>query len=110
MTSPIKTVNTHELTMLVNKNDGVIVDTRSANDFNKGHITDAVNLPLDKITSEQYGKLEKHKDDPIVVVCHAGISAKTAAKSLSKSGFNQVYVLQGGMQTWQGANLPTVKK
>jgi rhodanese-related sulfurtransferase len=109
-TSPIKTINTHELTQLVNKNNGVVIDTRAVKDFNKGHITDAVHMPLDKITSNQFGKLESRKSDPIIVVCHAGISAKTAARMLHKSGFEQVSVLQGGMQTWQGANLPIVKK
>jgi rhodanese-related sulfurtransferase len=107
--SPIKQVSTHDMTMLINRSNGIVVDTRAAADFNKGHITDAINLPLAKITGNEFGKLEKHKSDPIVVVCNAGISAKTAARVLHKAGFEQVSVLQGGMQTWNGANLPVVK-
>lgn len=109
-TSSIKNISTHDATMLINKNNGQVVDIRKPVDFQKGHITDSINLPMDKISSQQFGKLEKRKSDPIVVVCHAGISAKTAAKMLAKAGFEQVSVLQGGMQTWQGANLPVVKK
>lgn len=108
--SPIKQVSTHDMTLLVNRENAKIVDTRAVADFNKGHITDAVNLTLDKISSEQFGALEKHKSDPIIVVCNAGISAKTAAKQLTKFGFENVSVLQGGMQTWTSANLPIVKK
>lgn len=109
-TSSIKNISTHDLTMIVNRTDGQVVDIRKQNEFNKGHITDAINLPLEKITAGQFGALEKHKQTPIVVVCNAGISAKTAAKSLSKAGFEKVTVLQGGMQTWLTANLPIVKK
>lgn len=108
-TSGVKTISTHDMTMLVNRSNGQIVDIRADAEFKKGHITDAFNLPLTKITSEEFGKLESHKNDPIVVVCNAGISAKNAAKSLQKSGFEQVSVLQGGMQTWVGANLPVVQ-
>ena len=108
--SPIKQINTHDMTMLINRSNGAIVDIRSPADFNKGHITDAINIGLDKITSGSFGALEKRKSDPIVVVCNAGISAKSAARLLNKAGFEQVSVLQGGMQTWLGANLPVVKK
>lgn len=109
-TSPIKNISTHDLTMIVNRADGQVVDIRKQNEFNKGHITDAINLPMEKITSGQFGALEKHKQTPIVVVCNAGMSAKAAAKTLSKAGFEKVTVLQGGMQTWLSANLPIVKK
>lgn len=108
--SSIKLIGNQDLTMLVNRSNGVVVDIRPQADFNKGHITDALNVTLDKITAEQFGALEKHKSNPIVVVCNAGVSAKSAARLLNKAGFEQVSVLQGGMQTWTGASLPVVKK
>lgn len=109
-TSSIKQVSTHDATMIVNKADGIIVDIRKQNEYNQGHITDAVHLTMDKITAGKFGKLENQKDTPIVVVCNAGISAKPAAVALKKAGFEKVTVLQGGMQTWLNANLPIVKK
>jgi len=110
MMSPVKLINTHDMTMLINRSNGIVVDIRSAADFAKGHITDAKNVTLDKITSGKLGSLENRKSDPIVVVCNAGMSAKSAASLLSKAGFEQVSVLRGGMQTWTSANLPVVKK
>ena len=108
--SNVKLVSTQEMTLLVNRENAKIVDTRAASEFAKGHITDAMNLTMDKISSEEFGALEKSKSTPIIVVCNAGISAKTAAKLLVKSGFENVSVLQGGMQTWTAASLPVVKK
>ncbi len=107
--SKVKQISNHELTLLVNRENATVVDIRSPADFEKGHITDAVSLPMEKITKQQLGAIEKQKNKPIIVVCNAGISAKTAANALVKSGFEQVSVLRGGMQTWLGANLPVIK-
>ena len=109
-TSGVKMISSHDLTMLVNRSNGNVVDTRPMADFNKGRITDSVNLPMDKITDGQFGALENKKDDPIVVVCNNGLSAKSAAKLMHKAGFEQVSVLQGGIQSWISASLPVVKK
>ncbi len=38
------------------------------------------------------------------------MSAQGVAAKLNKQGFAKVFVLQGGMNTWTGANLPVVKK
>jgi rhodanese-related sulfurtransferase len=108
--SPFKVVNTHDMTLMVNRENAHVVDIRAANEFAKGHIAGAENLPLAQITAGKMGSLEKKKDTPIVVICNAGISAKTAASSLMKSGFSNVAVLQGGMNSWLGASLPVVKK
>ena len=107
--SNIKMVNTHQMTMMVNRENATVVDIRKKADFDKGHITESLNIPLEKITKEQFGALEKNKSNPIVVVCNAGISAKTAAKVLNKSGFDNVAVLTGGFQAWTTANLPVIK-
>ncbi|GHB73730.1 rhodanese-like domain-containing protein [Psychrosphaera saromensis] len=109
-TSSVKMVSSHDLTMLVNRSNGQVVDTRAIADFNKGRITDSIHLPMDKITSGQFGALENKKADPIVIVCNTGMTAKGAAKQMSKAGFEQVSVLQGGIQSWISASLPVVKK
>lgn len=107
--SPIKQVTPTELTMQVNRSNAVIVDIRAEADFNKGHITGAKHLPLADIEKQQVASLEKHKAEPIILVCQAGMSAQKAAASLLKQGFSTVSVLQGGMGSWTGASLPVVK-
>lgn len=107
--SPIKQVTPTELTMQVNRSNAVVVDIRAEADFNKGHITGAKHLPLADIEKQQVASLEKHKAEPIILVCQAGMSAQKAAASLLKQGFSTVFVLQGGMSSWTGASLPVVK-
>jgi rhodanese-related sulfurtransferase len=107
--SKIQFVTPTELTIKVNREDAVLLDIRSADDFKKGHITSARNIPLAQLSS-QLSKLENEKNKPIIVVCQAGMSAQGAAKQLISAGFSQVAVLTGGMSKWAEANLPVVKK
>jgi rhodanese-related sulfurtransferase len=108
--SPIKAISPQQLTLLVNREDGVVLDIRADAEYNKGHIVDAVRLGLDKINQGDFSTIEKHKNKPIIVVCNAGISASGAAAKLMKAGFSHVSILQGGMNAWVAAGLPTVKK
>lgn len=107
--SKIQFVTPTELTLKVNREDAVVLDIRSADDFKKGHITGARNLPLAQL-KDQLASLEKDKTKPVIVVCQAGMSAQGAAKQLLVAGFNQVAVLRGGMGKWFEASLPVVKK
>lgn len=110
LTSKIKQISPTELTMLVNRQEATVLDIRADADFRKGHITGARNIPASQLQAAGLPGLENQKDSPIIVVCQAGMSAQGVAASLNKQGFSQVFVLQGGMNTWTGANLPLVKK
>tara|TARA_R110002126_G_scaffold172606_4_gene321354 strand:+ start:4435 stop:4869 length:435 start_codon:yes stop_codon:yes gene_type:complete len=107
--SAIRQVSPTELTMLVNRQDGVVLDIRTDDDFKKGHIAGARQLSASQITEQKLSGLENQKDAPIIVVCQAGISAQKSAGALAKQGFTNVAVLQGGMGAWTSASLPVVK-
>ncbi len=92
----------------VTRNDSVILDVSEPADFNKGHIPNAVNMTL-KTMQAGLGKLDKQKKKTVIVVCQAGNKAQSAARLLLKSGFENVYVLSGGMMAWRKENLPVVK-
>ena len=107
--SKLKMVSPAELTLLVNREDATVVDIRSSDDFKRGHITGARNLPLAQLKT-QISSLENQKAAPIIVVCQAGMSAQGAARQLLDNGFSRVMVLAGGMNKWTEASLPVVKK
>ncbi|TRX58180.1 rhodanese-like domain-containing protein [Thalassomonas sp. M1454] len=107
--SPVKEINTQELTLLVNREDAQVIDIRSEADFKKGHILGSKHLAVEKINNNQLQGLEKAKDKPIIVVCTAGMTALPVARKLLKAGFSQVSSLKGGFSGWQSANLPVTK-
>ena len=108
--SPIKVISNREATLLINRENGVVLDVRTIDEFAKGHIVDAVNIPVSQITENNLSQIEKHKAAPSIVVCESGMRAPTAASALSKAGFTRVFVLRGGLASWRGENLPVTKK
>ncbi|WP_236037043.1 rhodanese-like domain-containing protein [Marinomonas vulgaris] len=96
-------------TTLINNEDAVVVDIRPEKEFKTGYITGSINIPATKM-KDNLKRLEKHKDDPIIIVCKSGVTSGPSAKDLQKAGFTKVYKLQGGVAEWQSSNLPLVKK
>jgi len=103
-----QSINTAELSRLVNKEDAIVIDLRDSGEFRKGHIVDSKHIPNAKLT-ERLSELESHKDKPIILVCPMGQLSGTAGGVLLKAGFTQVLRLAGGIGTWRGENLPLVK-
>lgn len=104
----VKSLGVHQATLLINREDGVVLDVRERKDFEKGHIVDAVNIPLAKL-SERASELDKKKEHPIIVVCQYGTHSGEAVKVLQGLGFTKVNKMHGGISEWQGQNLPLVK-
>lgn len=96
------------LTDLVNKHEGVVVDTRDKKDYRQGHITDSVNITFSDF-EKHVTELNAYKDKPVIVVCKMGQTAGGITKKLKESGFTQVYKLSGGIGEWQAQSLPLVK-
>jgi len=96
--------------MMINKQNAIIVDVRSVEDYKKGHIVNAKNIPVSQIDKGNFADIEKHKESPIIVVCASGDRSSGAAGKLTKAGFTQVTNLLSGMNGWASTNLPTTKK
>ena len=101
-------VNPGEATTLINREDAHIVDVREADEFANGHLPDALNIPLSKL-SERVGELEKFKDKPIIFCCATGMRSGKANAELKKQGFAKLYNLAGGVDAWVGAGYPVKK-
>lgn len=109
LTSKVKPISRGEATHLMNKEDAVVVDIRSRDDYRKGHIANAIHLQASDIKNGNLGELDKHKANPIIVVDASGMSANEAANNLHKAGFERVSVLKEGIAGWSGENLPLVR-
>lgn len=108
--SPIKQLNPQELTLLVNREEGVVLDIRPEKEYKSSHIIDAISFSAEKLKLNDFTSLEKYKDKPIIVVCAAGMTASKVANDLYKAGYLKASLLKGGMNTWVAASLPVSKK
>lgn len=102
-------VGPQQAVMLINRNDGVVLDIRDKKDYDTGHIVDSMHIPYTKLSS-QLAELEKLKSRSIIVVCKMGQHSGDSCKILRNAGFEQVVRLRGGMAEWRSQNLPLVQK
>jgi rhodanese-related sulfurtransferase len=109
LTSKVKVITRGEATRLINKEEAVVVDLRTRDEFRKGHIPSALNLQTAEIKNNNFGELEKHKSSPIIIVDANGVNAQEPGALLNKAGFERVFVLKEGIAGWSGENLPLVR-
>ena len=93
-------------TKLINHENAVVIDVRNADAFAKGHIVEAVSLPIADLAKSK--KIDKFMTRPIILVCEMGADSAKAAPPLLKKGF-KVHILGGGLRTWKTEQLPLVK-
>lgn len=93
--------------LLNNRDDFIVLDTRSAGEFAEGHIAGAINIPHTKVAEkiEFLRKLNK----PIVVHCRSGRRALVAEQALLDANFANLKHLEGDILGWQKQDLPLVK-
>ena len=91
-----------------NSNNVVIVDVRTTEEFQQGHVPNAINVPLSNIIDNP-DILTFSKEKPIVLYCRSGYRAGKAAEALQKYGYTNLRHLEGDMQGWSKAGLPVAK-
>jgi len=106
--SQLKSITSDQLTRLVNQQNAVLVDTRSPEHFQAGHIVNAVNIPVNEL-DQASKKLPKGKKRPVVIYCHSGRTSMKACQQLEKQGFEQIFNLKGGINAWVNDKLPLNK-
>lgn len=79
----------------MNREDYILVDVRTADEYQNGHVEGAVNIPVDELR-EKLSSLDKSK--AIVVYCQVGLRGYIADRILSQNGFI-AYNVTGGYQS-----------
>jgi hydroxyacylglutathione hydrolase len=87
-------------------NECYVLDTRSKDEFDEGHIKSATHIYL--------GRLPERIDEiprtlPIMVVCGSGNRASVATSILLMNGYGEVYNFLGAMRAWKKLGYPLSK-
>lgn len=102
-------ISATEAVRLMNTDDAIVVDTRSAADFKKGHILNAKHIPMAGI-DERAGEITKNTERTIICYCGIGNLAPQAVAKLRKQGYGKAFALKGGINAWQGDGMPVTSK
>ncbi|MDW8171081.1 MAG: rhodanese-like domain-containing protein [Anaerolineae bacterium] len=79
--------------------DHVLIDVRTPGEFSSGHISGALNIPLDQLS---HRLSEIPKDRQVILYCRSGNRSDQAAALLRSVGYNNILDL-GGIIAWQNA-------
>mgnify|MGYP005749346731 FL=1 len=99
-------ISCQSLISLSNQDQALIVDLRSSEAFNSGHITASINIPLNDVSRRSNEIISSTKS--IVLVCETGSSSTNAGETLKKEGLKDIFILRGGINEWKMSNLPLV--
>lgn len=81
------------------QNGAIIIDVRSVQEYNEGHLNYAKNIPDYKINNNIVNIIQ-NKNQEIVLYCESGTRSKKAYKKLTKYGYTNVYNLYGGLENY----------
>lgn len=84
--------------------DYIVLDVRTLDEFNEGHLEDAVHIPVNEL-EDRLDELPQVR--PIIVYCKSGVRSSTAANILIDNGFTMVYDM-GGILDWIEEGYPVV--
>ena len=101
----IASVSPAQLVQLINHESAIIIDVCEPQEFKKGHLPNAINIPLGSI-GERAVELQKYQKKTVVVSCLSGNRSMKGALMLKKQGAESVYTLAGGNSAWQRDSMP----
>ncbi len=92
----VKNFHWHDVAGLPRDGNVTLLDTRTALEYENGHIEGFKNIPLDSLRS-RLGEIDKSK--PVYVTCQVGLRGYVATRILSQNGFD-AYNLSGGYRLY----------
>ena len=95
-----KKITSDEAKKMMETQKVIVVDVRTLEEYNEGHIPNAISVPLETIENEAEAKL-KNKDALILVYCRSGRRSREAALKLIEKGYTNVIDF-GGIKDWNG--------
>lgn len=98
-----------ELAELLERDEAVVVDVRTPQEFRNGHIPGALNVPLSEVPSRGEEVLATARGRMVVLYCRSGRRAGIAEPILADHGVREIHHLTGQMSGWARAGLPVAQ-
>jgi SulP family sulfate permease len=87
---------------LAQPNPPLVIDVREPREFKRGHIPQAINIPLPQLVTRA---ADLQANLSVVLVCRTGRRSHRVAQALCDQNCKGVQILEGGMMSWEVANL-----
>ena len=94
-----KKISQEEAKEMMDTQEVIILDVREQDEYDSGHISGAVLLPVGTIDETTAAEVIPEKDSTVLVYCRSGNRSKTASSTLAELGYTNIYEF-GGINTW----------
>ena len=94
----VTTIDAEEAKSMMDQGGVTVIDVRTIEEYESGHIDGAMLLPLDDIKAGSIG-LSGDKSEKILLYCRSGNRSGQAAKILAEAGYTNIYDF-GGINDW----------
>ncbi|MGR3377752.1 rhodanese-like domain-containing protein [Salipiger abyssi] len=101
----LETWTVDEVAEAFDKNEIVLIDVRTPQEFMFEHVEGALLMPLAFFKAE---KLPGQSDKRIVFHCGSGVRSERVARAALDAGFGRVAHMEGGFGAWKGAKKPYI--
>jgi rhodanese-related sulfurtransferase len=92
-----RNVSSEEAKQLIDNKDVVVLDVRTPEEYQEGHIPNAILIPLQELENKLN---ELDKKEHYLVVCRSGNRSAQASEVLTSNSFANIYNMSGGMNNW----------
>ena len=86
-----------------------VVDVRNPDEVARVRIPGITYLPLPELSQGRTDGLPEDRDTPVVTICAAGTRSLYALMLLKAQGYREVKSVDGGMNAWLAAGLPSTE-
>ena len=90
-------ISYEKLKKMMQKEEAILIDVRSNQEYQEGHLNGAINIPVYDI-EKMITKIVKNENDTIILYCSSGQRSKSAKEILEKLGYNNVFTLKNGIE------------
>lgn len=87
----METISARELERYAREGRCLIIDLRSREDFRRGHVRGAINVPQGRFRSELSGR----RGEPVILYCDRGALSMAVSRELEKQGYRAKSVVGG---------------
>jgi len=91
-------ISSEDAKKIMDSEDVIVLDVRTQDEYNAGHIDKSVLLPVTEI-EQKAEEVLKNKNEKILVYCRSGNRSAMASKLLIEMGYTKVYDF-GGIIDW----------
>lgn len=104
-------IDADSMRALVESDSAILFDARTPDEFNTGHIANALSFPISQFDSMYPLYQDRLAETKTVITYCSGIHCTDStmlAKELYLKGYTDIFVFKGGVEEWQGLGYPLI--